>query len=63
MALFYLLYEKEVLFVVNVHGYFKTKTDVAVLRCFPFHNITLFFLTLKNTVYVTKYNAVYVPLW
>ena len=29
--------KKEVLFVINVHGDFKTKTNVTVLWCFPFN--------------------------
>ena len=33
----FFVFEKEVLFVVDVHRDFKTKTDVAVFRSFPFH--------------------------
>ncbi len=28
------------LFVVDIHGNFEAKTDIAVFRCFPFHSIS-----------------------
>ncbi len=51
MVLFFFI-EKEVLLIVDIHGDFKTKTNITVFRCFPFHSLILFFNVKINTVVV-----------
>jgi len=43
-----LIDKAKALLVVDIHGDFKTKTNVTVFRCFPFHCHTLLHVFKKN---------------